>query len=98
MDRFGVMPVQTKNLILFHELRIHLISTDVIKIDSSQTITEITFKNNADIDPIQIIDLLQNDRRFKMNGPDRIKITASINDTSDRVAFIIKTLNQLKSN
>jgi transcription-repair coupling factor (superfamily II helicase) len=98
VDRFGVMPVQTKNLILFHELRIDLISTDVIKIDSSQTITEITFKNNADIDPIQIIDLLQNDRRFKMNGPDRIKITASINDISDRVAFIIKTLNQLKSN
>ncbi len=98
VDRFGVMPVQTKNLILFHELRIDLISTDVIKIDSSQTITEITFKDNADIDPIQIIDLLQNDRRFKMNGPDRIKITASINDTSDRVAFIIKTLNQLKSN
>ena len=98
IDRFGLMPEQTKNLVLFHELRIDIASTDVLKIDSGKSITEITFKKGANIDPIQIIDLLQNDRRFKMNGPDRIKISASIDDPFERVAFIVDTLDKLKTN
>ena len=98
IDRFGLMPEQTKNLVLFHELRIDIASTDVLKIDSGKSITEITFKKGTNIDPIQIIDLLQSDRRFKMNGPDRIKISASIDDPFERVAFIVDTLDKLKTN
>ena len=57
IDRFGIMPLQTVNLILFHELRINILSTEVIKIDSSKRKSEITIKKNADIDPIKINDL-----------------------------------------
>jgi hypothetical protein len=33
-----------------------------------------------------------------MNGPDRIKISASIDDPFERVAFIVDTLDKLKTN
>ena len=96
IDRFGLMPPQTINLILFHELRIDIALTEVIKIDSSKSITEITIKKNADIDPIKIIDLLQNDRRFKMNGPDKIRISLEEEDIAERVKFINNTIKELK--
>ena len=96
IDRFGLMPLQTVNLILFHELRINILSTEVVKIDSSKRISEITIKKNADIDPIKIIDLLQNDQRFKMNGPDKIKILLEEEDVAKRVKFITKTINEIK--
>ena len=95
IDRFGIMPLQTVNLILFHELRINILSTEVIKIDSSKRKSEITIKKNADIDPIKIIDLLQNDQRFKMNGPDKIKILLEEEDVARRVKFITKTINEI---
>ena len=95
IDRFGLMPLQTVNLILFHELRINILSTEVVKIDSSKRISEITIKKNADIDPIKIIDLLQNDQRFKMNGPDKIKILLEEEDVARRVKFITKTINEI---
>ena len=95
IDRFGLMPLQTVNLILFHELRINILSTEVMKIDSSKRKSEITIKKNADIDPIKIIDLLQNDQRFKMNGPDKIKILLEEEDVARRVKFITKTINEI---
>ena len=96
IDRFGIMPLQTVNLILFHELRINILSTEVMKIDSSKRKSEITIKKNADIDPIKIIDLLQNDQRFKMNGPDKIKILLEEEDVAKRVKFITKTISEIK--
>ena len=96
IDRFGIMPLQTVNLILFHELRINILSTEVVKIDSSKRMSEITIKKNADIDPIKIIDLLQNDQRFKMNGPDKIKILLEEEDVAKRVKFITKTISEIK--
>ena len=95
IDRFGIMPLQTINLILFHELRINILSTEVMKIDSSKRKSEITIKKNADIDPIKIIDLLQNDQRFKMNGPNKIKILLEEEDVARRVKFITKTINEI---
>ena len=95
IDRFGIMPLQTVNLILFHELRINILSTEVMKIDSSKRKSEITIKKNADIDPIKIIDLLQNDQRFKMNGPDKIKILLEEEDVARRVKFITKTIKEI---
>ena len=44
----------------------------------------------------KIIDLLQNDQRFKMNGPDKIKIAFEEKDVAKRVKFLIKTVSEIK--
>jgi len=98
IDRFGIMPIQTKNLILYHELRIDLESFEIIKVDAGSSVIEITFSKEVDIDPIKIIDLLQADRHYKMNGPDRLKITLAIESVEERVKFIRKVLQDLISN
>ena len=96
IDRFGLMPEQTNDLVTFHKLRIDISSTEIIKIDSNKKSTEITFQKNANIDPIKLIELIQSDHRFKMNGPDKIKILLEEENITKRVMFITKKIKELK--
>lgn len=96
IDRFGQMPKQTKDLVIFHKLRIDIASSEIIKIDSNKKSTEITFQKNASIDPIKLIDLIQSDHRFRMNGPDKIKVLLVEDEAAERVAFITKKIDGLK--
>ncbi len=92
------MPEQTKDLVIFHKLRIDIASsTEIIKIDSNKKSTEITFQKNASIDPIKLIDLIQSDHRFKMNGPDKLKVVLEEEEeVAKRVMFITKKIDDLK--
>jgi transcription-repair coupling factor (superfamily II helicase) len=98
IDRFGLMPDQTKNLILFHELRIDIDKYEILKVDAGKSVIEITFSKEIDIDPIKIINLIQSDQRYKMNGPDKLKIAISIELVEDRVMFVRNILKDLISN
>ena len=71
-------------------------STEIIKIDSNKKSTEITFQKNASIDPIKLIDLIQSDHRFKMNGPDKLKVALEEEEVAKRVTFITKKIDDLK--
>ena len=97
IDRFGLMPKQTQDLVTFHKLRIDISSSEIIKIDSNKNFTEITFQKNADIDPIKLIELIQSDHRFKMNGPDKIRISLEEEDITKRVMFMTKKIKELKA-
>ena len=90
------MPEQTKDLVIFHKLRIDIASTEIIKIDSNKKSTEITFQKNASIDQIKLIDLIQSDHRFKMNGPDKLKVALEEEEVAKRVTFITKKIDDLK--
>ena len=90
------MPEQTNDLVTFHKLRIDISSTEIIKSDSNKKSTEITFQKNANIDPIKLIELIQSDHRFKMNGPDKIKILLEEENITKRVMFITKKIKELK--
>jgi transcription-repair coupling factor (superfamily II helicase) len=88
IDRFGVMPEQTQSLISFHDLRIFIQHLDIKKIDASDTSIQITFASDSKIDPLKLIKHLSEDKRCRMNGPDKIKIDVTIVDILERVKFI----------
>ena len=95
IDRFGLMPDQTKNLIILHQLRIDINKYDVVKIDASTSSIEIAFKKDADIDAVKLIDLIQSNKAFKMNGPDKLKAMVAIDDLNERSAYIKKLLSDV---
>jgi len=95
IDRFGIMPEQTKNLIITHQLRVDIENYDVTKIDASASSVEVTFKKDADIDAVKLIDLIQSDKAFKMNGPDKIKVMVAIDDLNKRSTYIKKLLSDV---
>ena len=91
IDRFGLLPEQGEALIACHRLRIAAKAIGIIKIDASSETIQLQFNPKADIDPTKLIDLLQRDKRCRMNGPDKLRVTLALADINLRTDFV-KTL------
>jgi transcription-repair coupling factor (superfamily II helicase) len=93
IDRFGLLPEQGEALIACHRLRIAAKAIGIIKIDASADAIQLQFNPKADIDPLKLINLLQRDRRCRMNGPDKLRVSvglAAINLRTDFVKSLLK--------
>ena len=75
IDRYGKLPEAGQNLLALHRLRLLAEPLGVIKIDAGETQAAIQFSAQPNVDPVDIIELVQQDRQVRLNGPDRLKIT-----------------------
>ncbi|MEQ1598053.1 MAG: transcription-repair coupling factor [Methylotenera sp.] len=91
IDRFGLLPEQGEALLACHRLRIAAKPLGIIKIDASDSSIQLQFNIKADLDPMKLVSLLQRDRRCRMNGPDKLRVTAQFGNLAHRVDFV-KTL------
>ena len=87
IDRFGLLPEQGEALMACHRLRVAAKPIGIIKIDASADAIQLQFNPKADIDPTKLIALLQRDRRCRMNGPDKLRVTVSLEDINHRADF-----------
>jgi transcription-repair coupling factor (superfamily II helicase) len=94
IDRFGLLPEQGEALIACHRLRIAAKAIGIIKIDASSEAIQLQFNPKADIDPTKLIALLQRDRRCRMNGPDKLRVTIGLEDINLRTDFVRTLLKE----
>ncbi|HEY1151793.1 MAG TPA: transcription-repair coupling factor [Pseudoduganella sp.] len=95
IDRFGKLPEQAKALVETHRLRIAAKTVGIIKIDAHSEAANLQFMSKPPIDPMRIIHLIQNQRHIKLNGQDKLKITANMPDLTARVNQIKTAIKQL---
>jgi transcription-repair coupling factor (superfamily II helicase) len=95
IDRFGLLPEQGEALMACHRLRVAAKSLSIVKIDASETSIQLQFSPQADLDPTKLIALLQRDKRCRMNGPDKLRITVQYVDIVHRADFIKNLLKDL---
>ncbi|MBB3219700.1 transcription-repair coupling factor [Pseudoduganella umbonata] len=95
IDRFGKLPEPTKALVETHRLRIAAKTVGIVKIDAHGEAANLQFMPQPPIDPMRIITLIQKHRHIKLNGQDKLKITASMPDLAARVAQIKTAIKQL---
>ncbi|HWT28285.1 MAG TPA: transcription-repair coupling factor, partial [Methylophilaceae bacterium] len=88
IDRFGLLPEQGEALMACHRLRVAAKPLDILKIDASDSAIQLQFNPKADLDPAKLIGLLQRDRRCRMNGPDKLRVTVQLHDINHRADFI----------
>ena len=88
IDRFGLLPEQGEALLACHRLRVAAKSLGIIKIDASSEIIQLHFSQQSELDPTKLIALLQRDKRCRMNGPDKLRVTIHLEDILDRTSFI----------
>ena len=88
IDRFGLLPEQGEALLACHRLRIAAKAIGIIKIDASSEAIQLQFNPKADLDPTKLIALLQRDRRCRMNGPDKLRVTVQHEDIVLRADFV----------
>ncbi len=94
IDRFGLLPEQGEALISCHRLRIMAKPLGIIKIDASDATIQLQFNIKADLDPMKLVSLLQRDRRCRMNGPDKLRVTAQFGNLAHRVEFVKSLLKE----
>jgi transcription-repair coupling factor (superfamily II helicase) len=95
IDRFGKLPDPAKALVETHRLRIAAKTVGIIKIDAHSEAANLQFMPKPPIDPMRIIHLIQNQRHIKLNGQDKLKITANMPDLAARVNQIKTAIKQL---
>ena len=94
IDRFGLLPETGEALMACHRLRIAAKPLGVIKIDASDAAIQLQFNPKADIDPLKLINLLQRDKRCRMNGPEKLRISVELGNINHRVELIKDILKQ----
>ena len=94
IDRFGLLPETGEALIACHRLRISAKPLGIIKIDASDAAIQLQFNPKADIDPLKLIHLLQRDKRCRMNGPEKLRISVELGHINHRVELIKDILKE----
>jgi transcription-repair coupling factor (superfamily II helicase) len=96
IDRFGMLPDQTKLLFKLTALRLHCQSLGISKIDASTVTGKLTFAQHTRVDPHSIVKLVQQQPRvYKLAGPTALHFTHNTAAADKRIDFISAMLAQL---
>ncbi|TFI20694.1 TRCF domain-containing protein, partial [Herbaspirillum sp. 3C11] len=95
IDRFGKLPEVAKALVETHRLRIAAKPLGIIKIDAHAESALLQFVPNPPVDAMRIIELIQKNRHIKLNGQDKLRITANMPDLNARVMQLKATMRSL---
>ncbi len=86
IDRFGLPPEPAQCLLETHRLRIESKAFGISRIDAGPESLVLQFVPNPPVDPAKIIRLVQTRKGYKLSGPDRLRIEASMPDVAARAA------------
>ena len=99
IDRFGLLPDATKNLLSVSELKVAAAPIKVKKIEAHDKGGYIEFYPDADINPMYLVKLLQSQpQKFAMEGPTKLKFTIPLVDRRKRIQFIADLLSEFRQN
>lgn len=96
IDRFGLLPDQLKNLIAITELKQKADALGVVKIEANDKGGKFEFSDKPNVKPETIIRLIQiYSKRFRLDGPTRLRFNLDAHDIKDRITLVDKLLSQL---
>ena len=95
VDRFGKLPAQTQTLIDVHRLRVISQPYGVVKVDAAPHLITLTFRKNAPIDGLRVIELIQKNRHIKLAGNEKLRIERELPDPKARAQLVRDVLRSL---
>ena len=96
VDRFGLPEQPVKTLIESHHLRLAAKELGIDAIDATGEAVTVTFGKHHQIDPTEIILLIQTDKKYRLAGADKLKFTAQMEDVEIRIKTVKSVLKTLK--
>lgn len=95
IDRFGLLPPPTKNLINVAELKIQASALGILKVDLTAQGGTIEFKETTKVDPGFIIQLVQTKpNTFKFEGSLKLRVVKATKTAEERINFIRELLSE----
>ena len=95
VDRFGKLPPQGQTLIDVHRLRVLAKPYGVAKVDAAPGLISISFKKDAPIEPMRIIELIQKNKHIKLAGNDKLRIERALPEPKARAQMVRDVLRSL---
>ena len=96
IDRFGLLPPETKALLASHKLRIVGKLLGISKIDSAPNKTSIAFHTDPLVDPMEIIELVQKRNDIRFSGPSKLICEhENVDLAEERVRYLQEILSGL---
>ena len=96
VDRFGLPEQPVKTLIESHHLRLAAKELGIDAIDATGEAVTVIFGKHHQIDPTEIILLIQTDKKYRLAGADKLKFTAQMEDVETRIKTVKSVLKTLK--
>jgi len=97
IDRFGLLPAPCKNLFQVTKLKLSASEIGITKIEMGTEGGRIIFNSKPNIDPMLIIDLIQNQSSiYRLDGKDKLKITKNFETPEDRIQFLNNLFSTFK--
>jgi transcription-repair coupling factor (superfamily II helicase) len=96
IDRFGLLPEQTKNLIRVTELKIQAQALGVKKLEANARGGSVEFASDTKVDPMKIVSLVQSQPRvFKLQGANKLSFSLAMETTEKRLEDIQQLMKSL---
>ena len=95
IDRFGKLPPAADTLIAVHRLRVASQPWGVTRIDAGPNVITVTFRPDAPVDPMAIIQLIQKNRHIKLVGNEKLRVERALPDLKARVQMVRDLLRSL---
>ena len=98
IDRFGLLPDATKNLLQIAELRLLVEPLKIVRIDAGTQGGFIEFSPKAQVNPDKFIQLIQKEPIvYRFDGPLKFKFMKDLSDNKVRLEFVVDLLKAIAS-
>ncbi|MDH5824125.1 transcription-repair coupling factor [Luteimonas sp. RD2P54] len=86
IDRFGLLPPAAKQLFAVAELKLQATALGIRKLDLGAAGGRVQFVEKPAVDPMAVIRLIQGQpKHYRMDGPDRLRISLDLPDPEARI-------------
>ena len=96
IDRFGLLPDATKNLVRLYGIKKSAAALGIEKIDAATGGGYVVFGADSRIDPVALVQLVQNDgSRYRLQGSHRLQISDDLADIEKRFRTVEDLMRRL---
>ncbi|KOR29210.1 hypothetical protein TI03_02895 [Achromatium sp. WMS1] len=94
IDRFGILPTQTKNLFAITELKLKITNLGIRKLEAGTTGGSITFTDDTKVEPEHLLSLIQQ-QGFSLKNSSTLKFSRDLQEPETRITQIQEILKLL---
>ncbi len=96
IDRFGLLPESTKNLMRLTHIKLRAEALGITKLDAGEKSGRIEFEAEPNVDPMTLITLIQRQpERFRLDGASILRFTQPMEKVASRFEAVERLLTQL---
>ncbi|NPA71247.1 MAG: transcription-repair coupling factor [Gammaproteobacteria bacterium] len=98
IDRFGLLPDQVKNLLVVTQVKLLIEPIGITKLDASDDMIRIQFNDQPDIDPMNLIKLIQaQPKQYQLKGQTELKFLDTMPEMTQRISAIDLIIRSIRS-